>query len=62
MAMLGTAEAATRLGISARRVSAMIQNGQLRAMKIGKTWIIEEAEIVRLAKMKRQPGRPRKQK
>jgi excisionase family DNA binding protein len=60
MAMLGTSETAKRLGISARRVSAMILHGQMKATKIGKTWIIEETEVIRIAKTARKAGRPRK--
>ena len=58
--MVGTTEAARRLGVSARRVAAMIQQGLLKASKIGNTWIIEEDEVSRLAKLKRTPGRPRR--
>jgi excisionase family DNA binding protein len=58
MAMIGTSEAARRLGISARRVAAMIEQGVLPAQKIGKTWVIDETDIAKLAKKERRPGRP----
>ena len=62
VAMIGTTEAARRLGVSARRVAAMIDQGLLKASKVGKTWIIDEIEVSRLAKTHRRPGRPRKKK
>jgi len=60
MAMIGTAEAARLLGISPRRVAAMIQSGLLDAKKVGKTWIIDEREVTKLRKRVRKAGRPRK--
>jgi len=38
----------------------MILHGQMKATKIGKTWIIEETEVIRIAKTARKAGRPRK--
>jgi excisionase family DNA binding protein len=58
--MIGTSEAAVRLGVSSRRVAAMIKQGILRAEKIGNTWIIDEAEVGRLGSVQRPPGRPTK--
>lgn len=60
--MIGTTEAAKRLGVSARRVAAMIEQGILKADKIGKTWVIDEAEVARASKLERPPGRPRDKK
>ena len=60
MAMIGTSEAARKLGLSARRVAAMIQQGVLRAQKVGKTWIIDEKDIAKLAVAERKSGRPPK--
>ena len=62
MSMVGTTEAARRLGVSSRRVAAMIEQGLLRAEKVGKTWIIDETEVARLARTHRKPGRPKKGK
>lgn len=61
MAMIGTTEAAERLGVSARRVAAMITQGILKAEKVGKTWIIDTAEVAKVAKQIRKAGRPPKQ-
>lgn len=58
---LTTGEAAKRLGVGVRRVQALIANGDLRATKIGRDWLIDESD---LAKVERRPqgypkGRPR---
>jgi excisionase family DNA binding protein len=62
MGTIGTTEAAKRLGLSARRVAAMISQGIIRATKVGNTWVIDDAEIARVKKLSRRPGRPRKKK
>jgi excisionase family DNA binding protein len=61
MAMIGTTEAARRLGVSRRRVSAMVTQGLLKAQKIGKTLVVDEAEVDRLSKLDRPTGRPKKE-
>ena len=58
MKILTTEEAAKKLGISARRVRALIESGALPAQLLGKTWIIQSDD---LAKVKHRPtGRPTK--
>ncbi len=42
MKILNTSEAAERLGISTRRVIALIDEGKLTAKKVGRDYIIEE--------------------
>ncbi len=44
------------------RLTAMIRTKIITAQKIGRTWVIDEAEVARVAKLKRPPGRPRKKK
>lgn len=56
--MLTTQEAAERLGVSIRRVQALIQSGQLRAEKIGRDYIIREEDLEQV--LNRKPGRPKK--
>ncbi len=58
MANLTTAQAAQRLGVSVRRVQALIKSGHLEATRFGKAWLIEEGFLQRVAV--RKPGRPRK--
>lgn len=55
--MLTTADAAAALGVSAVRVRQLIAAGRLRAERLGRDWLIDEAalEAVRV----RRPGRPR---
>jgi excisionase family DNA binding protein len=55
--MLTTRDVAQRLGVTRRRVLAMIQRGRLPARRLGWQWVIEEAALdaVRV----RRPGRPR---
>jgi excisionase family DNA binding protein len=54
---LTTVEAADRLGITPRRVRALIQSEQLPAEKKGRDYLIEEKDL-RLVK-NRKPGRPK---
>lgn len=58
MAKLTTKEAAERLGVSVRRVNALIQAGQLPAEKFANVYMIDEKDL-RLVK-ERKPGRPKK--
>jgi excisionase family DNA binding protein len=62
MPMIGTTEAARRLRVTARRVAAMIEQGLIKAEKIGKTWIMDEEAVSRLSRIKRVAGRPRKKR
>lgn len=56
--LLTTTEAAKRLGISPRRVLALIYDKRLPAQQWGRDWLIREAD---LAQVERRPvGRPRK--
>ena len=58
--MKTTVEAAKDLGVSPRRVVALIQNGQLDATKIGKMWLVDDASLEQHTKnAQRQAGRPR---
>lgn len=56
MTILTTAQAAAELGISRRRVLALIQAKRLPAYKHGNAWIIEAADLERVRV--RSPGRP----
>jgi excisionase family DNA binding protein len=55
--MLTTAQAAEKLGISPRRVLALIQAERLPAKLFGPTYIIQEKDLVLVKN--RKPGRPR---
>jgi excisionase family DNA binding protein len=56
---LTLAEAASRLGVSRRRVEAMVLNGQLPAERLGHQWVVAAASVRTLDHtMWREPGRP----
>ena len=55
--LLTTTEAANRLGVSARRVRAMIAAGRLAATQAGRDWLIQPAALA--AVRVRKSGRPR---
>ena len=62
MALIGTEEAAKRLGVTARRVVAMIRAGRLPGQMVAGTWILDESEVEKFRKAPRPPGRPRKKR
>jgi excisionase family DNA binding protein len=45
MSSLSLAEAATVLGKSERQVRYMINNGRLKAVKIGGSWVVESSDL-----------------
>ena len=56
-AFLTTQQVAAALGVTQRRVVALIQAGRLKASRLGRDWLIpaQALEAVR----ERKPGRPR---
>lgn len=58
--MLTTAQAATILQVSRRRVQALITAGRLPAQKHGRDWLIARADLALVTV--RRGGRPRKEK
>lgn len=56
--MLTTKTAAQRLGISPRRVIALIKAKRLPAERLGRDWLIEERDLNRVSE--RKAGRPPK--
>ena len=57
--LISSKEAAEKLGVSIRRVQALITSGRLPAQKIGNSYVVQEKnlELVR----ERKAGRPSKQ-
>jgi excisionase family DNA binding protein len=55
--LLTTGQAAVRLGVSERRVRAMIKAGRLPSQRIGRDHLIREEDLKLVAD--RKPGRPR---
>ena len=60
MSLIGTREAAERLGVSQQRVQALIRDEKLPAQKVGRDWLIDEKDL-ELVK-ERKVGRPPKVK
>jgi len=61
MNLLNTTDAAQRLGVSVRRVLALIEEGKLRAQKVGRDYAIEEGALEGV-KVYGKAGRPPKTK
>lgn len=60
MKLLTTNEVAARLGVTIKRVQAMIRDGRLPAEKMGRDYFIKEDDIKLVEN--RKPGRPPKAK
>ena len=58
MKIISTTEAARRLNVSPSRIRAMIDSGRLKAIKVGKVWLINPKDLD--AVKYRKVGRPRK--
>ena len=58
--LISSKEAAEKLGLSIRRVQALITSGRLPAQKIGNSFVVREKDL-ELVK-ERKPGRPANQK
>lgn len=58
MSLLGTKQAAEKLGIEVSGVRKLILRGKLPATKVGRDHVIEEADLALVAVRKR--GRPNK--
>ena len=58
--LISTKEASEKLGLSIRRVQALITSGKLPAQKIGNSYIVKGSDL-QLVK-ERKTGRPPKEK
>lgn len=58
MKLLTVEQAAESLGVSARRVRALITSGKLSAEKVGRDWLMTAESLENVKE--RKPGRPRK--
>lgn len=57
--MFTTSQAAEMLGISARRVIALIEAGDLRAQKVGRQWMVDERSVEQRKLAPKLVGRPK---
>jgi excisionase family DNA binding protein len=60
MGLISSAEAADRLGVHITRVQVLIREGRLPAQKIGRTYVVDEADLKLVED--RKVGRPLKVK
>ena len=58
--MLSTSEAAEKLGVSAIRIRQLIQEGKIKAKKLGRDYVIDESELENV-KTYGKAGRPMKE-
>ncbi|HVG20138.1 MAG TPA: helix-turn-helix domain-containing protein [Blastocatellia bacterium] len=59
MTLLTTKQVAERLGVTTKRIQAMIRDGRLPAEKFGRDYLIKESDLKLVED--RKPGRPSKQ-
>jgi excisionase family DNA binding protein len=57
MGLISTTDAAEKLGVTRRRVIALIADGRLPAQKVGRDYIIDERDLKMVTD--RKPGRPK---
>lgn len=58
MDLLSASEAADRLGVSPRRVRQLIQDGLLRAARVGNSWAVDPASVEQRRRRDAPTGRP----
>ena len=58
MKMIGTKEAAERLGVGQQRVRVLLRTNRIKAVRMGRDWFIDEADLGKF--VPRPGGRPRK--
>lgn len=56
--LISTKEAAEKLGISLRRVQALVTSGRLPAQKIGNSYVMREDDLALVKE--RKAGRPKR--
>ncbi|MEN8235678.1 MAG: excisionase family DNA-binding protein [Actinomycetota bacterium] len=58
MGYMSVQDAADVIGVTDRRIRAMIADGVLGAERVGDRWLLNNSEVDRLHATRRQPGRP----
>jgi excisionase family DNA binding protein len=59
MKLLSAKEVAEKLGVSDRRIRALITTGKLPATRVGNSYVIQESDLKIVAE--RKNGRPKKE-
>ena len=60
MKLISAKDAAEKLGVSDRRIRAMIKEGKIKATNVAGGYVIEESELKNVQTY-RKPGRPPKE-
>ena len=60
MKLMSAKDAAEKLGVSDRRIRAMIKEGKIKAVNVGGGYVIEEKELANV-KIHGKAGRPKKE-
>jgi excisionase family DNA binding protein len=55
---MAVGEAAVRLGLSEPRVRQLLAAGRLAGRRLGRSWLVDDADVARLEQQRRLPGRP----
>ena len=58
MEPVGIADAAQQLSVSPRRVHQLVAAGRLSGRRIGRSWVLDRADVQRFASARPQAGRP----
>jgi excisionase family DNA binding protein len=58
--LIGTKEAALKLGVSLRRVQQLVETGTLPSKRIGRDYLIQEKDLSKVT-IHGKPGRPKKE-
>lgn len=56
--LLGVSDVAQRLGLSAGRARKLVEDGRIRASRIGRTWVVRDEDLQAYEVKVRKPGRP----
>lgn len=59
--LIGVTEAARILDLDESRVRRLIRAGKLAAQQIGRSHVLDRAEVRRFSRITRKPGRPAKE-
>jgi excisionase family DNA binding protein len=61
MELLSVPQVATELGVTEGRVRQLLYSGKLAGKQIGWQWVITRTNLDEYKKIRRSPGRPKKQ-
>ena len=62
MGVVSTQQAADKYGLNVETIRRWARQGLLKTMRIGRVYVIDEADLARVMEHPPQAGRPRKEK